>query len=67
MPSNTKNATETDKFWDSGNNAYLTSSGTDKLCTQATYSGMVGNYCAQLAAKYAVIASLRATSTPEIS
>ena len=37
-------------------NAYLTSSGTDKLCTQATYSGMVGNYCAQLAAKYAVIA-----------
>ena len=51
-----EDATETDKFWDSGNNAYLTSSGTDKLCTQATYSGMVGNYCAQLAAKYAVIA-----------
>ena len=51
-----EDATETDKFWDSGNNAYLTSSGTDKLCTQATYSGMVGNYCAQLAAKYAGIA-----------
>ncbi len=49
-------ATGTDKFWDSGNNAYMTSSGTDKLCTQATYPGMVGNYCAQLAAKYAVIA-----------
>ena len=51
-----EDATETDKFWDSGNNPYLTSSGTDKLCTQATYSGMVGNYCAQLAAKYAGIA-----------
>ena len=51
-----EDATGTDKFWDSGNNAYLTSSGTDKLCTQATYSGMVGNYCAQLAAKYAAIA-----------
>jgi len=51
-----EDATGTDKFWDSGNNAYLTSSGTDKLCTQATYSGMVGNYCAQLAAKYAGIA-----------
>ena len=51
-----EDATGTDKFWDSGNNAYMTSSGTDKLCTQATYSGMVGNYCAQLAAKYAVIA-----------
>ena len=51
-----EDATETDKFWDSGNNAYLTSSGTDKLCTQATYPGMVGDYCAQLAAKYAVIA-----------
>ena len=37
-------------------NAYMTSSGTDKLCTQATYPGMVGDYCAQLAAKYAVIA-----------
>ena len=37
-------------------NAYMTSSGTDKLCTQATYSGKVGNYCAQLAAKYAGIA-----------
>ena len=51
-----EDATGTDKFWDSGNNAYLTSSGTDKLCTQATYPGMVGDYCAQLAAKYAVIA-----------
>ena len=51
-----EDATGTDKFWDSGNNAYLTSSGTDKLCTQATYSGKVGNYCAQLAAKYAGIA-----------
>ena len=51
-----EDATGTDKFWDSGNNAYMTSSGTDKLCTQATYSGMVGNYCAQLAAKYAAIA-----------
>ena len=37
-------------------NAYMTSSGTDKLCTQATYPGMVGDYCAQLAAKYAGIA-----------
>ena len=51
-----EDATGTDKFWDSGNNAYLTSSGTDKLCTQATYPGMVGDYCAQLAAKYAGIA-----------
>lgn len=51
-----EDATGTDKFWDSGNNAYMTNSGTDKLCTQATYSGMVGNYCAQLAAKYAAIA-----------
>ena len=51
-----EDATGTDKFWDSGNNAYLTSSGTDKLCTQATYPGKVGNYCAQLAAKYAGIA-----------
>ena len=49
-------ATGTDKFWDSGNNGYMTSSGTDKLCTQATYPGMVGDYCAQLAAKYAGIA-----------
>ena len=51
-----EDATGTDKFWDSGNNGYMTSSGTDKLCTQATYPGMVGDYCAQLAAKYAVIA-----------
>ena len=51
-----EDATGTDKFWDSGNNAYMTSSGTDKLCTQATYPGMVGDYCAQLAAKYAGIA-----------
>lgn len=51
-----EDATGTDKFWDSGNNGYMTSSGTDKLCTQATYSGKVGNYCAQLAAKYAGIA-----------
>ena len=51
-----EDATGTDKFWDSGNNAYLTNSGTDKLCTQATYPGMVGDYCAQLAAKYAGIA-----------
>ena len=51
-----EDATGTDKFWDSGNNAYQTSSGTDKLCTQATYPGMVGDYCAQLAAKYAGIA-----------
>ena len=51
-----EDATGTDKFWDSGNNVYLTSSGTDKLCTQATYPGMVGDYCAQLAAKYAGIA-----------
>ena len=51
-----EDATGTDKFWDSGNNGYMTSSGTDKLCTQATYPGMVGDYCAQLAAKYAGIA-----------
>ena len=51
-----EDATGTDKFWDSGNNGYMTRSGTDKLCTQATYPGMVGDYCAQLAAKYAVIA-----------
>ena len=51
-----EDATGTDKFWDSDNNGYMTSSGTDKLCTQATYPGMVGDYCAQLAAKYAVIA-----------
>ena len=43
-----EDATGTDKFWDSGNNGYMTSSGTDKLCTQATYPGMVGDYTPEI-------------------
>ena len=52
-----ESATGDNMFWDSGNNAYSTSLGkTDKLCTKSTYTGMVGNSCAQLAAQNAVIA-----------
>lgn len=51
-----ESATGSDKFWDSGNNAYMPTLGTDKLCIRSTYTGMVGNYCAQLSAKFAAIA-----------
>lgn len=46
---------ENAEFWASGNNTFA-----EKLCTQGTFNGMGGSYCAKLAASAPVVVDLAA-------
>ena len=48
LPCYTENGSKTTTFWGSGNNGFATS-----LCSQSTFKGMGGNYCAKLEATMA--------------